>query len=82
MKTPKPSGPLASIAKFSVARKKTVMLIWLVVVLAAAPLAISLTKALSGAGWEAQGSEAQIVRDELRNIKMKPSLLTAQTSLH
>jgi RND superfamily putative drug exporter len=66
MKTPKPSGPLASIAKFSVARKKTVMLIWLVVVLAAAPLAISLTKALSGAGWEAQGSEAQIVRDELR----------------
>ena len=66
MTTHKTSGPLAAIAHFSVARKKTVMLIWLIVVLAAAPFAITLTKALSGAGWEAQGSEAQIVRDELR----------------
>jgi RND superfamily putative drug exporter len=59
-------GPLASMAKFAVQYKKSVMLVWLVVVLAAAPLAISLTGALSGAGWEAQGSEAQIVRDQLR----------------
>ncbi len=43
------------------------MLIWAVVVLAAAPLAITLTGALSGAGWEAQGSDAQQVRDELRS---------------
>jgi RND superfamily putative drug exporter len=34
--------------------------------LAAAPLAITLNSALSGAGWEAQGSTAQRVRDELR----------------
>ena len=34
--------------------------------LAAAPLAATLTGALSGAGWEAQGSTAQEVRDELR----------------
>ncbi len=66
MKTPKAQGPLASIARFSVARKKTVMLVWLIVVIAAAPLAISLTGALSGAGWDAQGSEAQAVRNELR----------------
>ena len=66
MSTKKTSGPLAAIAKISVARKKTVMLIWLIVVFAAAPLAVSLNSALSGAGWEAQGSEAQIVRDELR----------------
>ena len=66
MNEPKPSGPLASIAKFSVAKKKTVMLLWLILVLAAAPLAIGLTGALSGAGWDAQGSEAQKVRDELR----------------
>jgi RND superfamily putative drug exporter len=42
------------------------MLLWAVVVLAAAPLAATLTGALSGAGWEAQGSTAQEVRDELR----------------
>jgi RND superfamily putative drug exporter len=42
------------------------MLLWAVVVLASAPLAATLTGALSGAGWEAQGSTAQEVRDELR----------------
>ena len=42
------------------------MLVWLVVTLAAAPLAISLTKALSGAGWDAKGSDAEKVRLELR----------------
>ncbi len=66
MKVPTPQGPLASIARFSVAKKKTVMLLWAIVVIAAAPLAVSLTGALSGAGWDAQGSEAQIVRNELR----------------
>lgn len=62
----KPVGPLASIARFSVKWKKSVMLAWLVFVVAAAPLAISLTSALSGAGWDAQGSEAEAVRRELR----------------
>ena len=59
-------GPFASIARMSVRYRKTVMVVWMVVVLAAAPLAISLTSALSGAGWDAQGSEAQAVRNELR----------------
>lgn len=48
------------------AKKKTVMLLWLILTVTAAPLAISLTSALSGAGWDAQGSEAQLVRNELR----------------
>ncbi len=42
------------------------MILWLVAVLAAAPLAVTLNGALSGAGWDAQGSTAQQVRDELR----------------
>ena len=46
--------------------RRAVILIWLVVVLAAAPLAITLTKALSGAGWDAKGSIAEQVRMELR----------------
>jgi RND superfamily putative drug exporter len=54
------------LARFSVRRRRWVMVAWLVVVLAAAPLAITLTSGLSGAGWEAQGSTAQQVRDELR----------------
>lgn len=66
MDIPKPSGPLATIARFSVAKKKTVIALWLILVFAAAPLAASLTSVLSGAGWDAQGSEAQIVRNELR----------------
>ncbi len=41
--------------------------VWLILAFAAAPLALTLTGALSGAGWEAQGSTAQTVRDELRH---------------
>ncbi len=46
--------------------RRAVIVTWLVVAFAAAPLALTLSSALSGAGWEAQGSIAQQVRDELR----------------
>ena len=39
---------------------------WVLLALAAAPLAVSVYSALSGAGWDAQGSTAQTVRQELR----------------
>ncbi len=57
----------ARLARFSVRRRRTVMLVWLVATLVAAPLAFTLTGALSGAGWDAQGSIALQVRDELRH---------------
>src|SRR5690606_33411166 len=47
-------------------RPRRVLAVWALVVLVAAPLAIGLASSLSGAGWEAQGSIAQEVRDELR----------------
>jgi RND superfamily putative drug exporter len=49
------------------ARRRFVIAAWIVLVAIAAPLALSLTGALSGAGWEAQGSTATRVRDELRS---------------
>jgi putative drug exporter of the RND superfamily len=52
----------ASMAK----HRRAVILVWLVVTVAAAPLAITLTKTLSGAGWDAKGSTAEQVRMELR----------------
>jgi len=42
------------------------MLVWLVATLLSAPLALTLTSSLSGAGWEAQGSTSVTVRNELR----------------
>jgi len=59
-------GLLARIGRLSARRRRTVMLIWAAIALSAAPLAVTLTDALSGAGWEAQGSTSQLVRDELR----------------
>lgn len=59
-------GLLARTGRAAARRPRRVLLIWAIVVLASAPLAITLTGALSGAGWEAQGSTAQEVRDELR----------------
>lgn len=46
--------------------RKMVIFVWIAVTIAAAPLAISLTSALSGAGWDAKGSTAEAVRRELR----------------
>ena len=46
--------------------RRIVIALWLVVTIAAAPLALSLTGALSGAGWDAKGSPAEKVRAELR----------------
>jgi RND superfamily putative drug exporter len=63
---PDPRALFSRLAAFSARRRRGVMMLWLLVVLAAAPLALTLTGALSGAGWEAQGSTAQHVRDELR----------------
>ncbi len=67
-----PSAPpderawFSRLAAFSARHRRGVMVVWLLVVLGAAPLALTLTGSLSGAGWEAQGSTAQQVRDELR----------------
>jgi putative drug exporter of the RND superfamily len=46
--------------------RRAVILVWLAVTIAAAPLALTLTKSLSGAGWDAKGSTAEQVRMELR----------------
>lgn len=46
--------------------RRTVIIAWIVITLAAAPLALTLTGALSGAGWDAKGSTAEKVRAELR----------------
>ncbi len=67
-----PSAPPDERALFSrlaasMARhRRAVIIAWFLVAFAAAPLALTLSSALSGAGWEAQGSIAQVVRDELR----------------
>jgi putative drug exporter of the RND superfamily len=54
------------IAAFMAKNRRIVIAIWLIVTVAAAPLAITLTGALSGAGWDAKGSTAEAVRKELR----------------
>ncbi|MBK5289840.1 MAG: MMPL family transporter, partial [Acidimicrobiia bacterium] len=63
---PDPRALFSRLAATMARRRRTVIVVWLLVAFAAAPLALTLTGALSGAGWEAQGSTAQQVRDELR----------------
>jgi RND superfamily putative drug exporter len=75
--TPAPSSPsalaaneaehwFARLGRFGVRRRRPLLVVWLLAVVVAAPFAITVSGALSGAGWEAQGSIAQRVRDELR----------------
>lgn len=67
-----PSNPpderpwFSRLAAWSARHRRAVIATWIVVTFAAAPLALTVNGALSGAGWEAQGSTAQVVRDELR----------------
>ncbi len=63
---PDPKALFSRLAAFSARHRRGVIVTWLLIAFAAAPLALTLTGALSGAGWEAQGSTAQQVRDELR----------------
>jgi RND superfamily putative drug exporter len=59
-------GLLARIGRKAARRPRRVLAAWALIVLVAGPLALTLTSALSGAGWEAQGSTTQQVRDEIR----------------
>lgn len=59
-------GWLARAGRRSAIRRRPVILAWLVVVALAAPLALGVAAALSGAGWDPQGTTAAAVRDELR----------------
>ncbi len=63
---PRREGLLARTGRAAARRPRRTLLAWALLIVAAAPLALTLTAALSGAGWEAQGSDAQEVRDELR----------------
>ena len=63
---PDPKALFSRLAAFSARHRRAVISTWLLVAFVAAPLALTLTHALSGAGWEAQGSTAQKVRDEIR----------------
>ena len=43
-------------------RRRMVIVVWLLATIGAAPLALTLTDSLSGAGWHAKGSTAEKVR--------------------
>jgi putative drug exporter of the RND superfamily len=63
---PDPRALFSRLAASMARHRRLVIAVWLVVAFTSAPLALTLTGTLSGAGWEAQGSTAQQVRDELR----------------
>lgn len=59
-------GLLARVGRSAARRPRRVIGVWALIIVVAAPLAVTLTGALSGAGWDAQGSTAEAVRQELR----------------
>ena len=58
--------PLDRLAQWVGGHRKVVFIAWAILILTSAPLALTLTDALSGAGWDAKGSVSETVRTELR----------------
>jgi uncharacterized membrane protein YdfJ with MMPL/SSD domain len=59
--------PLDRLSRWVTGHRRAVFVAWGLLVLAMAPLAATLNGALSGAGWDAQGSISAEVREELRS---------------
>ncbi|HEY6533820.1 MAG TPA: MMPL family transporter [Acidimicrobiales bacterium] len=72
----------ARLGRFAARRRRPVMVAWLLVALVAAPLALTVGNALSGAGWEAGGSTSVTVRDELRRDFPQVGAESAVVVLH
>ncbi|HZM55471.1 MAG TPA: MMPL family transporter [Acidimicrobiales bacterium] len=60
---PSSLGPLGRLGRWSAARRGTVFLAWLAIVAVLAVFAPSVEHALSGAGWQADGSQSVQVRN-------------------
>jgi RND superfamily putative drug exporter len=56
-------GPLGRLGRFMATRRRAVAISWLVIVVALGAFAPRVEKALSGAGWQASGSQSVQARD-------------------
>ena len=56
-------GPLGRLGRWTATHRRTVVISWLVIVVGLGVFAPRVEKALSGAGWEASGSESVVARD-------------------
>lgn len=54
------------LARWVADNSRLVLLVWVLLIAVMAPLAVTLQSGLSGAGWDASGSESEQVRDELQ----------------
>src|ERR1035437_3391460 len=60
---PRGAGPLGRLGRWSASHRGSVFLAWLAIVAVLAVFAPSVEHALSGAGWQANGSQSVPVRD-------------------
>ena len=58
--------PLDRLSRWVGSHRRLILLSWGLLILLAAPLALTLNGALSGAGWDAGGSVSEEVREELK----------------
>ena len=61
-----PLGPIGRLGRWVAVHRRTIFLVWAVVAIGLGLLAPRVETALSGAGWEAGGSESVRVRDQLQ----------------
>ena len=60
-------GPVGRLGRFSASHRRGVFLVWIAIAVGAGVLAPRVETALSGAGWQANGSESVVVREEAQH---------------
>jgi RND superfamily putative drug exporter len=77
-----PLGPIGRLGRFAAARRKWVFLSWAVIAVGLGVLAPRVETALSGAGWQANGSESVAMRQQVDRAFGGAGAYSLQVAVH
>ena len=75
-------GPIGRLGRFSARRPRQVFIAWAVIAIALGALAPRVETALSGAGWQANGSESVEVRERVDRVFAGGGAYALQVAVH
>ncbi|HEX8688821.1 MAG TPA: MMPL family transporter, partial [Solirubrobacterales bacterium] len=75
-------GPIGRLGRFAASRPRPVLIAWVAIAVGLGALAPKVETALSGAGWQANGSESVQVREQLDSAFAGAGAYSLQVAVH